>query len=95
LLPDGQTVALTDAGTMPMLDDNPAALRIELIPMTGPAQVEVDNAEQIDATLDEWNDTRLVGPGAGNCSIGRVRVEALFGLLAIFGIAWFNRRPRQ
>jgi hypothetical protein len=93
-LPDGRTVALIDAITMPQLDGNPAALRIEQIPMTGPAQIEVDNAATIDTLLDEWNDSQLEGPEA-DCSIGRVGVEALFGLFAIFGIAWFNRRPRQ
>jgi hypothetical protein len=94
-LPDGRRVALTDGGTMPDLEGNPAALRIEQVPMMGPAQIELDNADSIDALLDEYNDTRLVGPSAEACSIGRVGAEALFGLLAIFGIAWFNRRPRQ
>jgi hypothetical protein len=93
-LPDGSRVALTDGGTMPELDGNPAARRIEQVPLMGPPQVELDNADTIDALLDEYNDTRLVGPEANNCSIGRVGLEALFGLFAIFGIAWFNRRPR-
>ena len=93
-LPDGRRVALTDGGTMPNLPNNPAALRIERIPMTGPAQVEVDNADTIDALLDEWNASQLDGPGP-ECSIGRVGAEALFGLMAIFGIAWFNRGSRR
>jgi hypothetical protein len=93
-LPDGRRIALTDGGTMPALEGNPAALRIEQVPLMGPAQIEVDNADAIDALLDEYNDTRLVGPEAGNCSIGRIGVEALFALFAIFGIALFNRRPR-
>jgi hypothetical protein len=93
-LPDGRLVAMTDGGTLPQLEGNPAALRIEQVPLMGPAQVELDNAETIDALLDEYNDTRLEGPEA-DCSVGRIRFEALFGLFAIFGIAWFNRRPRQ
>jgi hypothetical protein len=60
----------------------------------GPPQVETDNADTINALLEAYNDGRLVGPSP-NCSIGRVGLEALFGLFAIFGIAWFNRRPRQ
>jgi hypothetical protein len=94
-LPDGQQIALTDAGLMPDLEGNPAALRIEQIPMMGPPQVEVDNADTIEALLAEYNDTRLVGPEAGICSIGRIGVEALFGLFALFGIAWFNRGRRR
>jgi hypothetical protein len=94
-LPDGQQVALTDGGTMPDLEGNPAALRIEQVPLMGPPQVEVDNADAIEALLAEYNDTRLVGPQAGNCSIGRISFEALFGLFAIFGIAWFNRGGRR
>jgi hypothetical protein len=94
-LPDGRQVALTDGGTMPVLEGNPAALRIERVPMMGPPQIELDNAESINAQLDEYNDGRLVGPEAGNCSVARIRFEALFGLFAIFGIAWFNRRPRN
>jgi hypothetical protein len=94
-LPDGSRVALTDGGTMPELDGNPAALRIEQIPMMGPPQIELDNSDTIDALLDAYNDTQLAGPEAGNCSIGRVGIEALFGLFAIFGIAWFNRGGRR
>jgi hypothetical protein len=93
-LADGTRIALTDGGTMPDLEGNPAARRIEQVPMMGPPQIEVDNTDAIDALLDEYNDGRLVGPGP-NCSIGRIGLEALFGLFAIFGIAWFNRRPRQ
>ncbi|PRP94749.1 DUF2330 domain-containing protein [Enhygromyxa salina] len=93
-LPDGRTVALTNGGTMPELDDNPAALRIERVPMMGPPQVELDNAATIDATLSAWNDSQLTGPGPG-CSIERLGLQGLFGLLGIFGIAWFNRRPKS
>jgi hypothetical protein len=94
-LPDGRQVALTDGGGMPDLEGNPAALRIEQIPLMGPPQVEIDNTDEIAALLEEYNDTRLVGPKPGNCSIGRIGVEALFGLFAIFGIAWFNRPQRE
>jgi Uncharacterized protein conserved in bacteria (DUF2330) len=92
-LPDGSTVALTDAGTMPNLDGNPAALRIERIPMMGPAQIEVDNAAKIDGLLDGWNDGQLDGPGPG-CTIEGLGARELFAMLGIFGIAWFNRRRR-
>ena len=85
------TIALTDGGTMPDLEGNPAALRIEQVPLMGPPQIEVDNADLIDGLLAEYNDTRLVGPSGGECSIGRIRFEAMFMLFAIFGIAWFNR----
>jgi hypothetical protein len=92
-LPDGRTVALSDSGTIPMLDGNPAALRIERIPMMGPAQVEVDNEALIDAALDEWNASQLDGPGPG-CTIEGLGARELFAMLGIFGIAWFNRRKR-
>jgi hypothetical protein len=92
---DGEirTVALTDAGTMPDLEGNPAALRIELIPMMGPAQVEVDNAAQIDALLDEWNAGQLDGPAPG-CAIEGFGARELLAMLGIFGIIGFNRRKR-
>ena len=93
-LPDGQQIALTDGGTMPDLEGNPAALRIEQVPLTGPPQVEVDNTDMIEQLLAEYNDTRLIGP-VGGCSIRRIGFEALFGLFAIFGIAWFNRGSRR
>ena len=95
VLPDGHSIALTDNQSMPDIEGNAAAMRIEQIPMMGPPQVEVDNAATIDALLDEWNDSRKTGPKAGNCSIGPISFEAIFGLMAIFGIAWFNRGSRR
>jgi hypothetical protein len=92
-LPDGSTVALTDGGTMPDLEGNPAALRIEQIPMTGPAQVELDNAALLDGLLDAWNDEQIDGPGPG-CAIQGFGARELLAMLGIFGIAWFNRRKR-
>jgi hypothetical protein len=92
-LPDGRRVALVD-GLVPELEGNPAALRIERIPMTGPAQVEVDNAEDIDALLDEHNEGLITGPSP-DCAVGRVGLEGLLALLAIFGIVSVNRRPRR
>ena len=47
-----------------------------------------------DIMFDDAFDGVLVGP-SNDCSIGRIRVEALFGLFAIFGIAWFNRGRRR
>jgi hypothetical protein len=89
-LPDGRSVALTDGGTMPDLD-LPAAERIEHIPMTGPAQVEVDNGPDIDKAIDAYNATRLSGP-APNCSVRRVPAEGVLTFLAVFGIAGLQRR---
>jgi len=93
-LADGSQVAVTEDGTMPELDDNSAALRIERVPMMGPAQVEVDNSDAIDAALADYNDGRLVGPGP-NCSIGRAGLEGLLSMVGIFGIAFFQRRRRR
>ena len=90
-LADGRTVAVDVDGAMPELDANPAAERVERVPMMGPPQVEVDNAAQIDTTLDAYNDTRLDGPG---CTISRVGLEGLLAFLGIFGVAWFNRGRR-
>jgi hypothetical protein len=92
-LPDGRSVALTESGTMPNLD-LPAAERIERIPMMGPPQIELDNGPAIDAALAAYNETRLSGPGAA-CSVRRVRAEGLFGMLAVFGIAWLHRSRRR
>ena len=94
-LPDGRTVALTDGGSMPNLGDNPAAERIEQVPMMGPPQVETNNSGDIDDILDTYNDGRLTGPQAGDCSIGRVNLEGLLALMAIFGIAWGSRGSRR
>ena len=91
---DGRQLALTDDGVLPDLPDNPAAARIERVPMSGPPQVEVDNSEAIDAALDAFNDTRLTGP-SGDCSIGRTGLEGLLAMFSMFGIAWFSRRPRK
>jgi hypothetical protein len=94
-LDDGRTVATDEGGAMPDLDQNPAAERIEQVPMMGPAQVEVDNGPTIDELVDAYNDTRLDGPEAGNCAVRRGGVEGLLGLFALFGIMWINRRPRR
>jgi hypothetical protein len=94
VLPDGRTVAVTDGGTMPDLEGNPAALRIERIPMTGPAQVEVDNAALIDGLLDAWNDKQIDGPGPG-CAFDGFGPRELFAMFGIFGIVWLNRRKRS
>jgi hypothetical protein len=93
-LPDGQKVAVDEGGAMPDIDGNPAALRIEQVPMMGPPQVEQDNAAEIDALLAAYNDTRLTGPSSG-CSIGRFGLQGVLELLAIFGIAYFNRGGRR
>ena len=92
-LADGRLIAQDDDGTLPELEGNSPVLRIERIPAMGPAQVEVDNREAIDAALDAYNDSREVGPSA-NCSIGRVGLEGLLSIMGIFGIAWFQRRRR-
>ena len=93
-LPDGRIVAEDEQFQMPTLDDNPAAERIERIPMMGPPQVELDNAEAIDEVLDGYNDGRNVGPGPG-CSIAKVGVEGVLWTLGMFGIAFFQRRRRE
>jgi len=92
-LADGTQIAVTEDGTMPALPDNPAAARIEQVPMTGPAQVETDNGAAIDAALDDYNKTRLTGPEPG-CSIGRAGLEGLLAMLSLFGIAFFSRARR-
>jgi hypothetical protein len=93
-LPDGRRVALTDQGFMPELEGNPAALRIEQVPMMGPPQVEVDNGPTIDALLKAWNDQQLDGPEPG-CAIGRFGLPHLLGTLGLFGLAWVGRSRRR
>ncbi len=92
-LPDGRTVALTDAGNMPELG-LPAAERIEQVPMKGPAQIETDNGAEIDAAIAAWNETRVTGP-APNCSVRRVRAEGILTMFAVFGVAWLHRSRRH
>ncbi|PRP94750.1 DUF2330 domain-containing protein [Enhygromyxa salina] len=93
-LPDGRTIALDSGGSMPELDGNPAALRIEQVPMMGPPQVETDNGDDIDGLLKAWNDDQLSGPEPG-CSIGRVGLEGMLAMFGMFGIAWFSRGRRR
>ena len=79
---------------MPEIDGNPAALRIEQIPMMGPPQVELDNGDEIDALLEAWNEGRLSGPTAG-CSIARGGLEGMLAMFGLFGLAWFSRARRR
>ncbi len=92
-LPDGRKVVLSEVGTMPELEGNPAAERIELVPMMGPAQAEVDNSATIDALIEEWNASQLDGPGPG-CRVEGFGAREVFAILGVFGIAWFSRRRR-
>ncbi|EDM76915.1 hypothetical protein PPSIR1_37539 [Plesiocystis pacifica SIR-1] len=91
---DGRTLALEDSINYPTLEGMPLAERIELVPMMGPPQVQTDNGAIIDDFVDEWNSDRILGPSAG-CSVTRVRAEAILSFMAIFGIAWFQRRRRR
>jgi hypothetical protein len=93
--PDGRTVALEDFGTYPSFDAMPCAERIERVPMMGPAQVETDNAAAIDEIIDAHNQGRVTGPSPFGCSLARLRPEALLTMLALFGLAWTQRSPRQ
>jgi hypothetical protein len=96
-LPDGRSIAVTDAGTMPDLD-MPAAERIEQIPMMGPPQIVADNSADIDAAIEAYNDTRLVGPGP-NCAVRgfdrRGAFEGVLTMVTVFGIAWMHRGRRR
>jgi hypothetical protein len=93
-LPDGRTIALDNGGGMPNIDGNPAALRIEQVPMMGPPQVELDNGADIDGLLEAWNNDQLAGP-EGGCAIGRVGLEGMLAMFGMFGIAWFSRGRRR
>ncbi|PRP91837.1 hypothetical protein ENSA5_52750 [Enhygromyxa salina] len=92
---DGRVVALEGFGTYPAFTDMPSAERIERVPMVGPAQVESDNAAEIDDIIDAYNRDKLVGPSPWNCSIARLRPEAMLTMLALFGLAWLQRAPRR
>jgi hypothetical protein len=91
---DGRTIALA-SGVYPDFADMPSAQRIERVPMVGPAQVEADNLAEIDEVIDAHNDDQLVGPSPWNCSISRLRPEAMLMMFALFGLAWFQRAPRR
>jgi hypothetical protein len=92
-LPDGRRVAVAESGQMPELG-LPAAERIEQVPSMGPPQVELDNGPDIDAAIDAFNETRLVGPGP-NCSVGRAGLEGVLTMLSVFGIAFMHRGRRR
>lgn len=92
-LPDGRSVALTDAGDMPELG-LPAAALIQRIPAMGPPQVEVDNTAQIDAALEAHNAANLSGP-APSCSVRPGRFEGFLTMFSVFGIAWLSRGRRR
>ena len=91
----GRKVALEDSGFYPQFSEMPSAATIERVPMTGPPQVETDNRSAIDDIIDEYNHDKLIGPSPWSCSIERLRPEALFAMLALFGIAWLHRSPRR
>ena len=91
--PDGRVVALDD-GLYPSFADMPAAARIEEVPMTGPPQVQTDNAALTDEIIETSNQSKLVGPSP-SCAVSRVRPEAVLGMLALFGLAWLHRAPRR
>ncbi len=91
----GDQIIALDGGAWPSFDDMPRVERVERVPMTGPAQIETDNSEEIDVLLDDWNGDQLQGPSGWNCSVDRLRPEALLTMMAIFGIAGFQRRRRR
>ncbi|WP_244924016.1 DUF2330 domain-containing protein [Enhygromyxa salina] len=91
---DGRQVAL-EAGVYPQFADMPSAQRIERVPMVGPAQVEADNLDEINDLIEASNHDQLVGPAPWNCSISRLRPEAMLTMFALFGLAWFQRAPRR
>ena len=93
-IPGGRIVAETEGGAMPQLEGNPAAERIETVPLMGPPQVETNNTPTIDKLLNEYNDGRKVGP-QGGCTISRVNFEGALAIASIFGIALFSRRRRR
>jgi hypothetical protein len=94
-LEDGRKIALTDGSVYPVIEGLPAVERIEQVPAMGPVQVVTDNRDAIDELLADWNDSKLQGPQAWNCSITALRPEALLTMIALFGIAGFTRGRRR
>jgi hypothetical protein len=94
-LEDGRQVALTDGQQYPDIPGMPAAELVERVPLMGPPQVEIDNRAKIDELLEDWNHGQLTGPQPWNCSITKLRAEALLTMIALFGIAWFQRGRRR
>lgn len=93
-LDDGRKIAL-DFELYPVFSDMPTAERIERVNMDGSSQVELDNRSEIDDIIDAYNRDKYVGPSPWTCSVGRVRPEPVFVMLALFGIAWWQRAPRR
>jgi hypothetical protein len=91
--PSGREVVLVGNAAYPTFPDMPSAERIERVPMVGPPQVEANNTAKIDEIIDKHNHDNLVGPSP-DCSITRLRGEALLAMLMLFGIAWGCRAPR-
>ncbi len=94
-LADGRRVALTKAAIYPNIEGMPAVEQVEQIPAMGPPQVVTDNTATIDELLAEWNDSQLEGPTPWNCSLTTLRPEALLTMIALFGVAWFQRGRRR
>jgi hypothetical protein len=89
----GARVVAQAGSTYPLFNDMPSAERIERVPMVGPPQVEANNTANIDDIIDAWNHDSLVGPSP-DCSITRLRAEALLAMFVLFGIVWRCRAPR-
>jgi hypothetical protein len=92
-LPDGRDVTLTGGGVWPSLEGMPYAERIEQVPMMGPPQVTTDNRALIDELIAKSNASKTKGPQPG-CAVGRREAEPLLTMLALFGLAWLQRRRR-
>ncbi len=98
--PDGRQVARNDGFGYPEIPGLPIIERLERVPLTGAPMVELDNAAEIDAVLEAWNEDFEFStdpederrPQMGCASMGFE--PGAWYLLSIFGIAGWRRRRR-
>lgn len=77
--------------------DQPAALRLQEVPLQGPAMTVADMTDEITAARAAWNDAQGLGDGDEGCNC-RARKHGASGMLwAAFmvGLGAWARRPRR
>lgn len=105
---DGRFLALDDANNQSQPDflDMPYAMTVEMIPAEGAPMVEVDNGEEIDSILDDWNAAHplIEGPPPeeetiGGCGCRDTRANragaAYFAGLGLLAASFRRRRKRR
>jgi len=76
----------------------PAALRLQDVPMQGPAMTISDMSEEVDEARTEWNDELGLSPGGEqgcNCRARKRGASGIAWALLMVGMGAWARRPRR